>query len=160
MEERLLAQTLQRQREAEAAAKVPGGAQGAAAAAENVRMGRPFWKLGPGAPLPRPRPTPPPMRVLSTSVMGSGGRAPPMTVTGTHTVGEEERRRLDEVQSRRFFHRVRGSGRVDVNIKSKGQMSTTQGAPFKKVPWHRHQQMEATSQGPPAAKAMSGGGEE
>jgi hypothetical protein len=71
---------------------------------------------------------------------------------------ESERAEMDQAQGRALFHhRVRGTGKIDVTVK-KGQESVTQKGPFKKVPWHRHQQMTEASQGPEAATGMTGGG--
>jgi hypothetical protein len=56
-----------------------------------------------------------------------------------------------------FFHRVRGTGRIDVSVSSKGQESTKAAGPFKKVAWHRHQQMTAADAGPAASAEMTGG---
>jgi hypothetical protein len=69
-----------------------------------------------------------------------------------------DRSEMDQAQGRAFFHhRVRGTGKIDVTV-NKGQESVAQKGPFKKVSWHRHQQMTEASHGPPAPHDATGGG--
>jgi hypothetical protein len=79
------------------------------------------------------------------------GRGPFRTPTE-----DVDRSMLDQTQGRAFFHRVRGTGNIDVTVK-KGQESVRQKGPFRKVPWHRHKQMEEASHGPEASSSFTGG---
>jgi hypothetical protein len=71
---------------------------------------------------------------------------------------DKGRNEMDQAAARQFFHhKVRGTGKIDVTVKSKGQESTAQSGPFKKIPWHRHQQMTPAEHGPSEQKEMTGG---
>lgn len=94
--------------------------------------------------------TPPPGSAKSTPRV-------PISVPPKRDV-DEGRHQMDQAAARQFFHhRVRGTGKIDVTVKSKGQESTAQPGPFKKVPWHRHQQMVPAEHGPAESKEMTGG---
>jgi hypothetical protein len=78
--------------------------------------------------------------------------------TFTRLPSDMDRSEMDQAQGRAFFHhRVRGTGKIDVTV-NKGQESVAQKGPFKKVSWHRHQQMTEASHGPPMPHDATGGG--
>ena len=87
----------------------------------------------------------------ATSVLSDGGAA--------RAEVSEGRQQMDLSAARQFFHhRVRGTGKIDVTVgETKGQQSTEQAGPFKKIPWHRHQQMTPAEHGPAETKEMTGG---
>jgi hypothetical protein len=87
------------------------------------------------------------------------GAVPYYGVSTGREILDEGRQQMDQAAARQFFHhRVRGTGKIDVTVgETKGQQSTEQAGPFKKIPWHRHQQMTPAEHGPSETKEMTGG---